>query len=235
MTPIAYSGLFWTQFRVSRDLFTDLTAGKAAVRTFLPRLLTAASRIKNCTYRKIITYQTPQSNLPSVSNLVDNSHWLYLCVAWHLFVAKSCDLIGIKTHGMQNAKMSVVNCVTKAATFNVSLNTNGIHNWTSVLYNSYVIRHLCCYATARLINPNVSDDLHTMSNTITLCVYYDKNPYVTNRKNTQELCHPELMQVMVDSLIWMYNLKFRTCINNFIHRKLLDVLAYTHIFAGKRC
>ena len=52
--------------RVSRDLFTDLTAGKATVRTFLPRLLTAASRIEYCTYRKIITYQTPQSNLPNV-------------------------------------------------------------------------------------------------------------------------------------------------------------------------
>ena len=65
MTQIAYSGLFWTQFRVSRDSFTDLTAGKATVRTFLPRLLTAASRIKNCSYRKIITYQTTQSNLPN--------------------------------------------------------------------------------------------------------------------------------------------------------------------------
>ena len=64
MTEIAYSDLFWTQFRVSRDLFTDLTAGKATVRTFLPRLLTAASRIQNCTYREIITYQTPQSNMP---------------------------------------------------------------------------------------------------------------------------------------------------------------------------
>ena len=31
MTQIAYSGLFWTQFRVSRDLFTDLTAGEATV------------------------------------------------------------------------------------------------------------------------------------------------------------------------------------------------------------
>ena len=64
MTQIAYSGLSWTQFRVSRDLFADLTAGKATVWTFLPRLLTAASRIQNCTYRKKITYQTPQSNLP---------------------------------------------------------------------------------------------------------------------------------------------------------------------------
>ena len=34
MTHIAYSGSFWTQFRVSRDLFTDLTAGMATVRTF---------------------------------------------------------------------------------------------------------------------------------------------------------------------------------------------------------
>ena len=65
MTQMAYSGLFWAQFRVSRDLLTDLTAGKATVLTFLPRLLTAASRIQNCTYRKIITYQTPQSNLPN--------------------------------------------------------------------------------------------------------------------------------------------------------------------------
>ena len=69
MTQIAYSGLFWTQFRVSRDLFTDLTAGKATVRTFLQRLLTAASRIQNCAYRKIITFQTPQSNLPSMNSL----------------------------------------------------------------------------------------------------------------------------------------------------------------------
>ena len=27
MTPIANSGSFWVQFRVSRDLFNDLTAG----------------------------------------------------------------------------------------------------------------------------------------------------------------------------------------------------------------
>ena len=39
---------------------------EATVRTFLPRLLTAASRMQNCTYRKMITYQTPQSNLPSI-------------------------------------------------------------------------------------------------------------------------------------------------------------------------
>ena len=65
MTQIAYSGLFSAQFRVSRDLFNDLTAGKATVPTFLPRLLTAASRIQSCTYRRIITYQTPQSNLLS--------------------------------------------------------------------------------------------------------------------------------------------------------------------------
>ena len=51
---------------VSRDSFTDLTAGKATVRTVLPRLHTVASRIKNCSYRKIITYQTPQWNLPNV-------------------------------------------------------------------------------------------------------------------------------------------------------------------------
>ena len=65
MTKIVYFGLFWTQIRVSRDLFTDLTAGKAMVRTFLLRLLTAASRSQNCTYRNIITYQTPQSNFPN--------------------------------------------------------------------------------------------------------------------------------------------------------------------------
>ena len=35
MTQVAYSGSFWMQFRVSRDLFTDLTAGEATVRTFL--------------------------------------------------------------------------------------------------------------------------------------------------------------------------------------------------------
>ena len=69
MTQIAYSGLFGGQFRVSRDLFTDLAAGKATVRTFLPRLLTAASRILNYTHRKIITYQTPQSNLPNEATL----------------------------------------------------------------------------------------------------------------------------------------------------------------------
>ena len=69
MTQIAYSGSFWTQFRVLRDLFTDLTAGEATVRTFLPRQLTAASRIQNCTYRKIIAYQNPQLNLP-----IDTQH-----------------------------------------------------------------------------------------------------------------------------------------------------------------
>ena len=57
---------FGRYFRVPHDSFSDLTAGKATVRTFLPRLLTAASRILNCTYRKIITNQTSQSNLPSV-------------------------------------------------------------------------------------------------------------------------------------------------------------------------
>ena len=55
---------FWTQFRVSLDLFTDLTTRESTVRTFLPRQLTVVSRIQNCTYRKIITYRTPQSNLP---------------------------------------------------------------------------------------------------------------------------------------------------------------------------
>ena len=78
MTQIAYSGSFWTQLRVSRDVFTDLTTGKTTVRTFLPRLLTAASRIQSCTYRKIITYRTPHSNLPNEamwvsSQVTDNS------------------------------------------------------------------------------------------------------------------------------------------------------------------
>ena len=45
--------------------FIDLTAGKATVRNFLPQLLTAANQIQKCAYRKIITYQTPQSNLPN--------------------------------------------------------------------------------------------------------------------------------------------------------------------------
>ena len=75
MAQIAYSGFFWTQFRVSRDLFTNLTAGKATVRTFLPHLLTATNRIQNCTHRKIITYQTPKSNLPI--DIYDNSRLLW--------------------------------------------------------------------------------------------------------------------------------------------------------------
>ena len=37
MAQIAYSGYFGTQFRVSHDLFTDLTAGEAMVQTFLPQ------------------------------------------------------------------------------------------------------------------------------------------------------------------------------------------------------
>ena len=37
MAHIAYFGSFWAQIRLSRDLFTDLTAGEATVRTFLPR------------------------------------------------------------------------------------------------------------------------------------------------------------------------------------------------------
>ena len=64
MTQFAHAGLFWMQFHVSRDLFADLTAGKATVRTFLPRLFTAASQIQNCAHRKMIMYQTPLSNLP---------------------------------------------------------------------------------------------------------------------------------------------------------------------------
>ena len=67
MIQISYFVLFWTQFRVSRDLFTDLTAGRAMVRTFLPRLLTEASRIQNGTHRKIITSQSPQSNFPNAN------------------------------------------------------------------------------------------------------------------------------------------------------------------------
>ena len=67
MTQIAYSGSFWTQFNVSRDLFTDRTAGEATVRTSLPRELTAASRIQKCTHRKMITHQNPY--LPIVSML----------------------------------------------------------------------------------------------------------------------------------------------------------------------
>ena len=64
---------------MSRDVFTDLTAGKATVRTFLPRLLTAASRIQNCAYRKITTYQTPQSNLPNVfKRHIGNYEYAYL-------------------------------------------------------------------------------------------------------------------------------------------------------------
>ena len=34
MTQIAYCGSFWTQFLVSRDLLTNLTTGKATVRTY---------------------------------------------------------------------------------------------------------------------------------------------------------------------------------------------------------
>ena len=36
-TQIAYLGSFWTQFRVSRDLFTDLTAGESMVGAFFYR------------------------------------------------------------------------------------------------------------------------------------------------------------------------------------------------------
>ena len=56
---------FWTQFRVSRDLFTDLITGEATVRIFLAQQLIAASRIHNCTYRYIITYRPDLSNLPN--------------------------------------------------------------------------------------------------------------------------------------------------------------------------
>ena len=61
---VAYLLYQTTQFRVSRDLLTDLTAGEATVRNFFPRQFTAASRIQNCMYRKIITYQ-PQPPTPS--------------------------------------------------------------------------------------------------------------------------------------------------------------------------
>ena len=64
MTQIAYSGSFWTQFRVSRDLFTDLTAGKATVRNFLQRNLQQPVELKKWTCRKIITYQTPNRICP---------------------------------------------------------------------------------------------------------------------------------------------------------------------------
>ena len=63
-TQIGYFGSFWTQFRVSRDLFTDLTAGVSTVRTFLPRYLTVPSRIQNCSYRKIVTHRTPRRTCP---------------------------------------------------------------------------------------------------------------------------------------------------------------------------
>ena len=46
------------QFRVSRGLITDLTAGEAPVRAFLPRYynLQQPVEFKIYTYRKIITY-----------------------------------------------------------------------------------------------------------------------------------------------------------------------------------
>ena len=64
-TQIVYCGSFRYNFFVSRDLFTDLTVGEARILTFIPRLSTASSRVQICTYRKIITYQDPQSNLPA--------------------------------------------------------------------------------------------------------------------------------------------------------------------------
>ena len=64
---------------MSRDLFTDLPAGEATVRVFLPRILTAASRIENCTYRKIITYQPLSRTCPLVPNSWPKGHvsWLH--------------------------------------------------------------------------------------------------------------------------------------------------------------
>ena len=126
--------------------------------------------------------------------------------------------------------MTVVNCVTKAATFNVLLNTNGVHNGTIVLYNYYVIYHLCRYVTARLINPNVNNDFHIMLDTIILCVYCDKEkPYVTNRKNIQE---PSLS--WINAIIFYFfdinvqsTNKFKTFMNDYILRKLLDVITYS--------
>ena len=50
------------QFKVY--LCTIINARLKWLRTFLPRQLTATSQIQNYTYRKIIKYQTPQSNLP---------------------------------------------------------------------------------------------------------------------------------------------------------------------------
>ena len=66
MTQIAYSGLFCTQFRVSRDLFTDLHAGKATVELSYRVYLQQPVESKIVRTEKIITYQTPQSNLPFV-------------------------------------------------------------------------------------------------------------------------------------------------------------------------
>ena len=57
MTQIAYSGSFWAQFRVSRDLFTDLAAVEATVSDFL----TAATYSSESNSK---LYQTPQWNLP---------------------------------------------------------------------------------------------------------------------------------------------------------------------------
>ena len=65
---------FGLNFVCHLTFFTDLTTGNTTVRTFVPRLLTAASRIQNCTYRKIITYQTPQSNLP-IDYTLNSEHW----------------------------------------------------------------------------------------------------------------------------------------------------------------
>ena len=86
MTQIAYSGLFWTRFRVSRDLFTDLTAGKATVRTFLP-ILQQPVEFEIVRTDKIITYQTPQSNLPIVSASKIGS--------WYVI---SCSIIDVVTY-----------------------------------------------------------------------------------------------------------------------------------------
>ena len=105
MTQIAHSGLFWTQFRMSRDVFTDLTARKATVRTFLPRLLTAASRIQNCTHRKIITYQTAQSNLPNASMFYTKTPWILSNMRKVSFKFHKLDIAGLK-----GRFVIVVNC-----------------------------------------------------------------------------------------------------------------------------
>ena len=67
------------QFWVSRDLFTDLIAGEAAVRTLLLRERTAVRRIQNRTFRKIITNNTHGANTPVFSwIMLPVSQWKWL-------------------------------------------------------------------------------------------------------------------------------------------------------------